>query len=78
MGLPRSTEDLRNDVLMIGEELRNGTISNAVARTLLHRAKIALDTLRTEIDVARLGCDFRSVDMAEERRNKESSIRRVA
>lgn len=71
-----TTQELREDLLAIRQELRNGTLSNAVARTLLQGAKFALDTLRLEMDVARLGCDFGSVNLRQEDRN--GKIRKAA
>jgi hypothetical protein len=70
-----STEDLRKDVLEIRAQLRAGTLSNAVARTLLVGAKIALDTLRVEMDAARLGCEFGAIDLSTISRAK---LKRVA
>lgn len=59
----QTTEDLRDDVLQIRQDLRNGKISNAVARTLIQAAKVAMDTLSLEIKAKQLGCDFESVHL---------------
>lgn len=59
--IPATTEELRNSVFEIGKQLREGRISNPIARTLLHEAKIALDTLRIEMEATRLGADFSAV-----------------
>lgn len=76
---PSSTEELRDDVLRIRADLRAGNISNTVARTLLNGAKIALDTLRAEMEATRLGAIFNDVHMTEKVRNKQAStLRRVA
>jgi hypothetical protein len=71
----KDTQELRSDVLQIRQDLRDGKISNQVARTLLFGAKTAVDTLKLEMDAAKLGCDFRPVAMNQEDR---PSIRRVA
>lgn len=72
-----NTEDLRDDVLQIRADLRAGKISNAVARTLLYGAKTAVDTLKLEIEAARLGCAFDTVPLHEAERNR-SKLRSAA
>lgn len=54
----KDSETLRLDVLAIRADLRNGKLSNAVARTLLYGAKVAIDTWKIEIEASRLGCDI--------------------
>jgi len=67
----KTTEQLRDDVLNIRTELRAGKLSNSVARTLLVAAKIALDTLKAEMEASRLGAAFNPVDFHASDRNKE-------
>jgi hypothetical protein len=43
---PKTTEQLRNEVLAIGQDLRDGKISNAVAQAQLREASKALRKLR--------------------------------
>jgi hypothetical protein len=43
---PKTTEQLRNEVLVIGQDLRDGKISNAVAQAQLREASKALRKLR--------------------------------
>lgn len=74
----KTTADLRKDVLAIRQELRAGTLSNSVARTLLHGAKIALDTLRTEMEAKRLGCAFGPIDLSGDGESERDSILRDA
>lgn len=69
------TEEMRDDVLQIREDLRSGKLSNAVARTLLYGTKIAVDTLKIEMDAARLGCDFHAVALRDEDRKKSSNLK---
>lgn len=71
-----NTEHLRDDVEQIRADLRAGKISNTVARTLIMAAKSELDSLKLEIEAARLGSDFRSVEFHEDERNKK--LRAVA
>lgn len=59
---PTNTKLLRDDVLKIREDLRAGIITNAVARTLLAGAKIAIDTMKVEAAVATLGTDLKTVE----------------
>lgn len=74
---PKNTEELGRDVMEIARAVRDGTLSNPIARTLLGAAKIRLDTLRMEMDAARLGSSFSSVMFDESARNK-SHLKRVA
>lgn len=76
MSIPKTTEEVRSNVQEIGQALRAGTISNAVARTLLQEAKVTLDSLKLEMEAARLGCTFRAVSLNEADRN--NGLRRVA
>lgn len=66
-----NTEQLRDDVLSIRQELRDGKVSNSVARTLLQGAKIALETLKAEMEASRLGADFKAVELHEEVRAEQ-------
>jgi hypothetical protein len=66
----KTTEDLRNDVIKIRDQLEAGTISNAIARTLIFGSKIVLDTLKVEMEAARLGTSFSAVHFDEEDRPK--------
>lgn len=49
MSTPTTIESLRNEVLQIDQDLRDGRISYAVARSLLDRAKKGLELLRAEM-----------------------------
>lgn len=69
------TEELRDDVLKIRDDLRAGKISNAVARTLLYGAKIAVDNLKIEIEAARLGCEFHAVALHDADRKKGGNLK---
>jgi hypothetical protein len=64
----KTTEDLRDDILQIRQDLREGKIANAVARTLIHAAKVALDTIAVEMKAKQMGCDFNAVQMHQEDR----------
>lgn len=72
-----TTEKLRDDVLEIRKQLRAGTISNTVARSLIMAAKVELDTLKAEMEAARLGAAFETVQYHSNDRSKDQ-IRRVA
>lgn len=74
----KDTQVLRDYVVSVQKRLELGELSNSVARTLLHSAKITLDTLRTEMEAARLGCEFGAVAFDERDRNKKDSPRRAA
>lgn len=74
---PKTTEDLGNDVMEIARSVRDGSLSNTVARTLLNAAKLRLDALKMEMEAARLGANFGTVKLAESERNK-SHLKRVA
>jgi hypothetical protein len=73
----KSTEELRNEVQEIVRAVRDGTLSTTIARTLLLGAKITLDSVKMEMEAARLGSSFSAVRFAEAERNK-SSLKRVA
>lgn len=56
-----TTEKLRDEVLTIRKKLMEGTISNTVARSLIMAAKVELDTIKAEMEAARLGAAFDAV-----------------
>lgn len=58
-----NTDTLRTDVLDVRRKLLSGEISNTVARTLLLGSRIIIDSIRVEIDAARLGCEFKPVEV---------------
>jgi hypothetical protein len=51
----KTTEDLRNELVQIGDDFRAGKISKPVARTLLRCAEFALASLRVEMDAEHRG-----------------------
>jgi hypothetical protein len=65
-----TTEKLRDEVLTIRRELRAGAISNTVARSLIMAAKVELDTLKAEMEAARLGAAFESLEYHSNDRTK--------
>jgi hypothetical protein len=67
-----TTEKLRDEVLAIRRELRAGAISNTVARSLIMAAKVELETLKAEMEAARLGAAFESVEYHSTDRPKTS------
>lgn len=74
-----TTQELRDDLLKIRQDLREGKISNSVARTLIVGAMAAMKTLLAEMEVAKMGCAFSQVQMHEEDRNPPAkAIRRAA
>lgn len=70
-----TTEMLRDDVLQIRKDLRSGALSNSVARTLLVGAKIALDTLRAEMEATRLGAAFQPIEFHSADRNQARTLK---
>ena len=76
--IPTTTEELREEAMGIGQALRSGKISNSVARTLLLGTKVALDTLRTEMEATRLGADFYAVELSQDNRIKKAVVTRAA
>jgi hypothetical protein len=69
-----NTEKLRDEILEIRTQLRDGSIANNVARSLILAAKVELDTLKAEMEAARLGVSFQSIDYhgAERKRHLRS------
>jgi hypothetical protein len=63
-----TTQDLRDDVLQIRQDLREGKITNAIARTLIHSAKVALDSVMIEMRAKQLGSGFEAVHLHESER----------
>lgn len=74
----KTTQDLRNNVIAIGEQLKAGKISNAEARTLLYVAKITLDTLRTEMAATQIGTAFGAIELDADDRMKIHKLKQVA
>lgn len=66
----KDTQAMRDDVLEIRAALREGKLTNTVARTLIMASKVVYDSLKLEIEAARLGADFKAVDFHQEDRNK--------
>lgn len=67
MGL--NTEKLRDEVVEIRQLLRDGKISNAVARSLILAAKTELESLKAEMEASRLGAMFGPVEYHSADRN---------
>lgn len=74
MSLPTSTEALRSDVLQIRSDLADGKMTTSVARTLLLGAKIALDTLRVEMEAKKMGSNFGAVMLSEAERDRPQPV----
>lgn len=72
----RDTEKLRDEIAELRDQLRAGKISNAVARTLILAARFELESLKAEMEAARLGTSFQALTYHAQDRNR--SLKSVA
>lgn len=54
----RDTEKLRDEIADLRVALREGRISNAVARSIILAARFELESLKAEMEAVRLGTAF--------------------
>lgn len=73
----RTTTTIMKACDQIGRDLRDGKISNPVARTLLEDLKTQLKALALEAEFTKLGCEVKAVALYAEDRDRPS-LRQVS
>jgi hypothetical protein len=69
---------LRDEIATLREHLREGKISNSVARSIILAARFELESLKAEMEAVRLGSSFGPVAYHASDRVEKTKIRRVA
>jgi hypothetical protein len=76
----RDTEKLRDEIADLRDKLRDGKISNSVARSIILAARFELESLKAEMEAVRLGSSFGPVSYHSEHRQSDGKpkLKRVA
>lgn len=74
----KSTQDIRNKMAALYEQLENGTVSNQTARVRINAARTIIETLKVEIASEALGQNARVISWGDDEIAADPKVRRIS